>query len=59
LTKVQGERDAAAQATAEARERAAGLAGQLQAIQEQNAALLASIQPQGEPKPKRTQSAKG
>jgi chromosome segregation ATPase len=59
LTKVQGERDAAAQATAEARERAAGLAGQLQAIQEQNAALLASIQPQGEPKPKRTPSAKG
>jgi chromosome segregation ATPase len=58
LTKVQGERDAAAQATAEARERAAGLAGQLQAMQEQNAALLASIQPQGEPKPKRTPSAK-
>ena len=58
LTKAQGERDAAAKAAAEARERAAGLAGQLQAMQEQNAALLAAIKPQGEPKPKKTPPAK-
>ena len=38
----------------EARERAAGLAGQLQAMQEQNAALLAAIKPQAEPRPKKT-----
>ena len=54
LTKAQGERDAATKAAAEARERAAGLAGQVQAMQEQNAALLAAIKPQGEPKPKKT-----
>ena len=58
LTKAQGERDTAAKAAAEARERAAGLAGQLQAMQEQNAALLAAIKPQGEPKPKKTPPAK-
>lgn len=50
LTKTQAERDDAARAVAEARERAAGLAGQLQAMQEQNAALLAALKPQGEPK---------
>ena len=58
LTKAQGERDTAAKAAAEARERAAGLAGQLQAMQEQNAALLAAIKPQSEPKPKKTPPAK-
>ena len=46
------------QAATEARERAAGLAGQLQAMQEQNAALLAAINPQGEQKPKKTPPAK-
>lgn len=58
LTKAQGERDDATKAAAEARERAAGLAEQLQAMQEQNAALLAAIKPQGEPKPKKTPPAK-
>lgn len=58
LTKAQGERDAATKAAAEARERAAGLAGQVQAMQEQNAALLAAIKPQGEAKPKKTPPAK-
>lgn len=58
LTKTQAERDDATKAAAEARERAAGLAGQLQAMQEQNAALLAAIKPQGEPRPKKTPPAK-
>ena len=58
LTKTQGERDDATKAAAEAREHAAGLAGQLKAMQEQNAALLAAIKPQGEPKPKKTPPAK-
>ena len=58
LTKAQGERDDATKTAAEARERAAGLAGQLQAMQEQNAALLAAINPQGEQKPKKTPPAK-
>ena len=53
MTKAEGERDDATKAATEARERAAGLAGQLQAMQEQNAALLAAIKP-GEPKPKKT-----
>ena len=56
--KAQGERDDATKTAAEARERAAGLAGQLQAMQEQNAALLAAINPQGEQKPKKTPPAK-
>lgn len=47
MTKAQGERDTAANAAAEARERAAGLAGQLQAMQEQNAALLGAIKQLG------------
>jgi colicin import membrane protein len=59
LTKVQGERDAAAKAVAEARERAAGLAGQLETLREQNAALLAAIKPYGDPTPKQTPPAKG
>ena len=46
LTKAQAERDDAAKAAAEARERAAGLAGQLSATQDQNAALLATFKPQ-------------
>ena len=58
MTKAQAERDDATKAATEARERAAGLAGQLQAMQEQNAALLAAITPQGEPKPKKTPPAK-
>jgi colicin import membrane protein len=58
MTKAEGERDDATKAAVEARERAAGLAGQLQAMQEQNAALLAAIKPQGEPKPKKTPPAK-
>lgn len=58
MTKAEGERDDATKAAVEARERAAGLAGQLQAMQEQNAALLAAIKPQGEPKPKKTPAAK-
>ncbi len=51
MTQAQAERDDAAKAAAEARERAAGLAGQLQAVQEHNAALLAVIKPQAEPLP--------
>lgn len=43
LTNAQIERDQATKAAAEARERAAGLAGQLEATQGQNAALLAAI----------------
>ena len=58
MTKAQAERDDATKAAAEARERAAGLAGQVQAMQEQNAALLAAIKPQGEAKPKKTPPAK-
>lgn len=58
MTKAQAERDDATKAATEARERAAGLAGQLQAMQEQNAALLAAIKPQGEPKQKKTPPAK-
>lgn len=58
MTKAQAERDDATKAATEARERAAGLAGQLQAMQEQNTALLAAIKPQGESKPKKTPPAK-
>lgn len=47
LVKAQAERDDVAKAAAEAREKAAGLAGQLQAMQEQNAALLAAIKQLG------------
>ena len=46
LSKAQSDRDDAAKTAAEARERAAGLAGQLEATQSQNAALLATFQPQ-------------
>ena len=45
LTAAQGERDQARQDASAAREEAARLAGQLTAHQEQNAALLARIQP--------------
>lgn len=48
FTKVQGERDAAQKAAGEARENAARLSGQLEALQTQNAAFLARI---GETKP--------
>lgn len=58
MTKAQNERDDATKAAIEARERAAGFAGQLQAMQEQNAALLAAIKPQGEPNPKKIPPAK-
>ena len=43
-----------AKTAAEARERAAGLAGQLQALQEQNAALLAALKPPAGSKPGKT-----
>ena len=45
LTAAQGERDQARKEAGQAREEAARLAGQLTAHQEQNAALLARIQP--------------
>ncbi|MGA4338648.1 DNA-binding protein [Ralstonia nicotianae] len=48
LTKAQTERDEAQKATAEARERAAGLAGQLEAVQQQNVALLAAFKQDSE-----------
>ena len=51
MNQAQTERDDAAKVAAEARERAAGLAGQLQVLQEQNAALLAVFKPQAEPLP--------
>ena len=43
---AQARAEAAEQVAAQAREQAAGLAGQLQAVQAQNAALLAAIRPQ-------------
>lgn len=55
MAKTQAERDDAIKAAAEARERAAGLGGQLQAMQEQNAALLDAFKT---PKPKKTPVAK-
>lgn len=58
MTKAQTERDDATKTAAEARECAAGLAGQVKAMQEQNAALLAAIKPEGEAKPKKTPPAK-
>lgn len=58
MIKTQAERDDATKTAAEARERAAGLAGQVQAMQEQIAALLEAIKPQGEPKPTKAMSAK-
>lgn len=51
MNQAQTERDDAAKVAAEARERAAGLSGQLQVLQEQNAALLAVFKPQAEPLP--------
>lgn len=42
---AQARADAAEQVAAQAREQAAGLAGQLQAVQAQNAALLAAMRP--------------
>lgn len=55
MAKAQTERDDAIKVAAEARENAAGLAGQLQAVQEQNAAFLAVIKlPQVEAKAKKT-----
>ena len=51
MNQAQTERDEAAKVAAEARERAAGLAGQLHVLQQQNAALLAVIKPQAEPLP--------
>ena len=53
MNQAQTERDDAAKVAAEARERAAGLAGQLQVLQEQNAALLAVFEPQADPLPGR------
>jgi chromosome segregation ATPase len=46
LNKAQADRDDATKTAAEARERAAGLAGQLEATQGQNVALLAAFKPQ-------------
>ena len=46
LLQAQSRAEAAEQVAAQAREQAAGLAGQLQAVQAQNAALLAAIRPQ-------------
>jgi chromosome segregation ATPase len=43
LSKAEGEREEAKQVAAEARERAAGLAGQLDVLKEQNSTLLAAI----------------
>ena len=51
MNQAQTERDDAANAAAEARERAAGLAGQIQVLQEHNAALLAVFKQQAEPLP--------
>jgi chromosome segregation ATPase len=45
LTNAQAERDTARQQAGEAREGAAKLAGQLEAVQSQNAALLATLKP--------------
>ncbi|QHJ01739.1 KfrA protein (plasmid) [Xylophilus rhododendri] len=45
LARVKGERDTATETAAKARESAAGVAGQLLAMQQQNAALLAAIGP--------------
>lgn len=45
LTKAQSERDTARQQAGEAREAAAKLAGQLEAVQAQNVALLATLKP--------------
>ena len=45
---AQARADAAERVAAQAREQAAGLAGQLQAVQAQNAALLAAIRPQAD-----------
>ncbi|MBU9486561.1 KfrA protein, partial [Burkholderia multivorans] len=45
LTAAQAERDQAAKATAQAREEAARMAGQLDTLKEQSAALLARITP--------------
>ena len=47
MTMAQSERDVAIDAAAQARENAATLAGQLQAVQEQNTVLLAAMGPQG------------
>ena len=46
LLQAQSRAEAAEQVAAQAREQAARLAGQLQAVQAQNAALLAAIRPQ-------------
>lgn len=46
LVKVQARAESAEQGSALAREHAAGLAGQLQVMQQQNAALLAAFKPQ-------------
>ncbi|WP_447907777.1 hypothetical protein [Pseudomonas aeruginosa] len=45
LTAAQAERDQAAKATAQAREEAARMAGQIDTLKEQSAALLARITP--------------
>ena len=52
LTAAQAERDQAAKATAQAREEAARMAGQIDTLKEQSAALLARITP-AEAKPTR------
>ena len=51
LTAAQGERDQARKEAGQAREEAARLAGQLQAHQEQTAAILARLAPPAEAKP--------
>jgi len=47
MHRVQADRDIQAQGAAEAREQVAKLKGQLEALQAQNAALLARLEPQG------------
>ncbi len=46
ITKLQADRDALQESATAARERAASLAGQLEATQTQNVALLAALKPQ-------------
>ena len=58
MTKAESERDKAREAAAKAREDAAQLRGELEAVKTQNAALLAAIKPQAEPKPKKTPAGK-
>ena len=52
MIKAQTERDEAVKAAAEARERAAKLVGQVEAMQQHNAALLGAIGEGGKDKPR-------